>query len=765
MSYIKYQPITIGTECKPVALLEIGSKAHKKPLGDGIFQLYDGDCFCLDFGKFSVGGNLKFTVKNYSGAPRLRFSYFDRKEDFSKSEVRQYGDFRRGSCTYLGIELPVMPANPNRFENFDVVRTGDYFYPLIQGQQRFVSVECFGGSVLLSSLSILYSGYDGKLIGTFTSSQEKLDRLFLASANTINLATVKAHAVEKLQNVLAVRKLTKGTKLHKINHTPESEYTIDCVSETYRSDGETERFGIAFALHGENGYAYIIEKDKFSFVEFIGQQEKILSETPFSFQYNHLYHVTLSVTKSGCVIQLDGTIFDQRTGNFEGQVGIYTDVGSRTILWKYDLQARGIILSAVNNPELIDCERTDWYLSDGAKRDRLPWSGDLYWAFDSGWYAFGHNMKAYETLKILARNQNPEGFIFATCYPENELPPETKDYGYYQSDMFSAWFVVSALHYYQLSGDERVLEFYPNITACLDYLCKYIDKSDGLFYQRYETSKGLWDHRLGDVGKNTYTNLVLWHALFLTADFADRHSRKSDALEFYNAANALKKAINTRLYSEKLGGFVKNEVLNELCDMANPYAMLSGFADKTQAKRIAEQAEKITHAYGKILILMIKGLFRYGYPEKAYDMLLHKTPMITNGEIYSYVDWFGMLDSDSLPETVYECMHNPPHDFGAGFNWGDLSHPDSGISGVLSGNLGGVLPLTPGFEDILLKPYLADLNHLEITIPTLHGNVVVQYVKSDEEMVIDVNKPTAVKIHTDFSNLKDVIIKYNERSY
>ena len=144
---------------------------------------------------------------------------------------------------------------------------------------------------------------------------------------------------------------------------------------------------------------------------------------------------------------------------------------------------------------------------------------------------------------------------------------------------------------------------------------------------------------------------------------------------------------------------------------------------RAQAKQIAAQAEKITHAYGKIAVLMIRGLYDYGYPEKAEEMLCGKLPLYLDGHFYSNVDWMSVVNNPDLPETVYECMHNPPCDFGDNLNWGDLSHPDSGICGVLSSRIAGVMPLKAGFTEVLVKPHLGNCRFVGCRVPTLYGNL------------------------------------------
>lgn len=124
-----------------------------------------------------------------------------------------------------------------------------------------------------------------------------------------------------------------------------------------------------------------------------------------------------------------------------------------------------------------------------------------------------------------------------------------------------------------------------------------------------------------------------------------------------------------------------------------------------QAKQIAAQAEKITHCYGKIIALMAKGLYEYGYKETAEKLLFGKHALLNpDGSLSAYVDWVSAIDNDDLPETVYECMHNPPIDFGAEKNWGDLSHPDSAISDIIATYIGGIRNIGTGFDKVLIKP-------------------------------------------------------------
>ena len=69
----------------------------------------------LDLGRSSPGGYPVFTVKSHKCQPILRISYSDWYPYLLNKDHRDTGDFLRGCCKYLVVELPVLPANPNRY--------------------------------------------------------------------------------------------------------------------------------------------------------------------------------------------------------------------------------------------------------------------------------------------------------------------------------------------------------------------------------------------------------------------------------------------------------------------------------------------------------------------------------------------------------------------------------------------------------------------------------------------------------------------------
>ena len=182
-----------------------------------VFENKGGNCagILLDLGECSVGGYPVFTVKSFRGTAKLRIAYSDRFRSIEKAQKgRIYGDFVRGCCKYLGVELPVLPANPGRYELYSIARTGEYVFPLIQGQERFVLLMLEGedAAVELEGFYIWYTSFSQPCVNEFDCDFTALKKLWYASANTLCIATLQSRQWDFLNGKLLLRALTKSNQ-------------------------------------------------------------------------------------------------------------------------------------------------------------------------------------------------------------------------------------------------------------------------------------------------------------------------------------------------------------------------------------------------------------------------------------------------------------------------------------------------------------------------------------------------------------------------
>ena len=147
----------------------------------------------IDFGPDGVGGYPAVEVVETSGGAVLHLAYG------CVPEFSPDGDFQRAtSARYLGqdIDLPILPANIDRFVDFRIVGTGSYEALLQQGLVRYVRVrlDTPGAAVRIAGVRFNNRGTHATepAVGSFSCSNPGLESLWRASVRTCQLAAIPA---------------------------------------------------------------------------------------------------------------------------------------------------------------------------------------------------------------------------------------------------------------------------------------------------------------------------------------------------------------------------------------------------------------------------------------------------------------------------------------------------------------------------------------------------------------------------------------------
>ncbi len=733
---------------------------------------YDGDIapkIILDLGEASTGGYPVFKVKSFGGAPVLRLAYSDWYDYIVDAQYGEIGDFRRGCCKYLGVELPVLPGDPNRFNLFTISHSGLYLSPLIQGQQRWlmIKLETPGSFVELEYVYIHYTSNMAAHDGFFECSDKALTKLWYASTWTCQIATLEnSQSWDTLCGTLLLRALTKGNDagIYK-DGTTLTDYTVafdgaiaynphmgSGIGLLLRAKDITGGYAVFFNLDG-TVQAY---KRKNSVYTLLAQ-----ASVDFKVLDNYFYAIEATAQGSNFTVKIDGkTVLTFTDAEYAaGTFGFcqttekwalaknLTVTDSRGILWQDDF-CHGL--------DAYEFTRSAPFVSDGAKRDRLPWIGDLDWAGRNIYYAFKDFAAMPEAMRMFAFHQTPEGYIWGTCYPENTKKPAIGEYGYYESDIFSAWIIPTLADYLLFTGDTAFAEeIYPNIKADADYLWRFVE-ADGLFNQRYATSKGLWDHVLNDIGKFTYNNLIVSDGFSEAAFIAEKLGKKDDAAEFIRRRDIMHRAIKKAFWNEEKGWLTKSLTDRDMCEMANSLALsIAFFESRTDAKRALDALLDRTPGHGKITALMIRGAYMYDFDEEAIrtliqpgyryvenkdDFIVYDALENPNFDFASHrmhpANWLKALNDWRGPHTTWECMTYPPQKDSHGGAWGDRSHPDTAVAHILSGYTLGVLPEEIGFQSFTVKPHTSGLSYAKGIVPTVCGDIEFQWEKHDDNMTV-----------------------------
>jgi alpha-L-rhamnosidase len=676
----------------------------------------------LDFGKSSVGGYTVFRVRSREGAPTLRLAY-----SCFRGACGERGGFERGSCTYLGVELPVLPANPGRFELYTIPRTGEFIAPLLQGQSRWVRVQLDseGTEVELESLCIAnHQTHDlSPQAGFFLSDDPRINTAWYASTWTLQLASFPNHnAWTAIHGWLIPRKLEQAGETGLCRVGAEwGDYSVEFDLEIRANPYTTSGAGWAVrAQDPDNGYFGFIDLDGvFSLTRCQDGEHTVLSRTRLDVPVvdGQRCRVRVEVVGDRITTSLDGVVLDEtRDRAFShGRIGFRQPKEAWALFSALRVRGRdGETLFEDDFREGLD----RW---EFAKRDRLVWSGDLDWAGRNVYYAFRDASYMADSIRMLAFNQTPEGYVHASPYPENAVPPVSGDYGPFPSDEFSAWLVPVAWDYYLYTGDRPLLaEVYPAVVHDLDYLLSYV-ADDGLFHQRLETSKHAENLELGDTGARTYMNILLHDSLIKGAFLARELGREQDAVRFEDRAHDLRRAINDLLWDGESGFFRLSKAEARLGQAAGALALAVGFATSEQAERMVPQLGYMGH--GKFQSLMVRGKLRYGYAEAALaDFFAH--------------NWARISEQTDVPWTVTECMHFPQG------GWGDESHPDTAVAHLFTGFVLGVQPTGPGYRTYEIAPQpVSCLGWTRGVVPTPRGDIRAGWSLDHGVFALDLKLP------------------------
>lgn len=690
----------------------------------------------LDFGKGSVGGYAVFTVTAKSGLPVVRLAYACHPDGLSET-----GCFtRETSARYLGKEfdLPVLPGNVNRHETYTIPRTGRFIAPLLQGQARYVRVQLDtpGTSVDIDAVALVNSEvYDrAPNDGAFLCSDERLNQLWAISTWTLQIASFPNHdAWKTVDGWLLPRKLEMAGDVGLSKAGAEwGDVTVETAFELRATPHHVSAAGVAFRARDARN-AYLAEVALDGTCRLLARKDgkdTVLSERRLAAPLTDGLRYTLKIEARGpdLTARLDGAVVGAaRDASFAtGRVGFYTPKEKWPLFDAVRVTdgAGRLLLADDFSGDLSTWEfaRTLSFVADGAKRDRLVWSGDLYFAQRSAYCASAKPTYLRDSLKMLAFNQTPDGYVHASPYPERSTPPPAGDYGPFPSDEFAAWLVPVAWEHLLYTGDAETLrEIWPAIQRLLTYLESHMG-ANGLFAQRAETSKHAGNLNPGDVRTRAYMNILLWGVFDGAARIARELDLSAEAEAAQKRAESIKRAVFANLWDEQNGHFREALETPKFGPEANALALSLGLVSQAQARRIAPQFRKIGH--GKFQSLASRGKFEYGFAQTGLKTLFDH-------------NWLKLLDPAWKGAwTTTECMGMMTR------GWGDESHPDTAVAGHFTAYLLGVEPVKPGFARFTVKPQpVREVRWAKGAVPTPHGAIRTSWELADAAFTLSLSVP------------------------
>ncbi len=386
--------------------------------------------------------------------------------------------------------------------------------------------------------------------------------------------------------------------------------------------------------------------------------------------------------------------------------------------------------------------RTLPYVADGAKRDRLVWSGDLWFAERSCFYGFAPSAPYMKgSVEMLAANQTPEGYVQASPWPD-QAEPKAGEWGPFGSDEFACWLVPVAWDYYLHTADAATAKgIYPVIRKLMAYLAHYQNPATGIFEQRKETCK----HAAGLVFGGTslhhrsYMNIVLWQTYRDAASFARAFGEMADVAAWTAAADLLAHSIRSAFWDDENGYFRLSAEDGAFGQEANALALANGFATVDEAAAIMPRLERIGH--GKFQQLVARGKCEYGAVDSGVAAIdAHNWRRIFDA------GWQGT-------QLTSECMGLIRN------GWGDEAHPDTALAGMLTNYILGIRPVKPGFALFALRvPSTRRITWASGEVPTPHGGISASWQRKGKGTEVYVNVPAGTKCRLEVPGHAPVVL-------
>ena len=547
----------------------------------------------VDYGQ-DVGGIPYFVVQSESGTPLLHSAY---------SEGLQY----------LGPQGDQTPPNsptgdPNRFDDLIVDSSGTLTTGTIQGGERYERISLTSpGRVTLTSIGIRFSAVRATANdyrGWFDSSSPELDRIWYDGAYTTQLDelppdaapsawTIEAGALHAVMGTVGI--LRQGVAWTDYTMSFDTRVVDNQAGWLVRASSTSS--GYLFVLHhvaSGTGTSNSLIEIALGPTEFATIGEVVL---PRSFDAAAWHHVTTRVSGNTITTSLDG----RHVASFDtdalpagssvygtGSVG-FAELGSSAVFRDLDVTSpTGTTLyanslsdrSALSDFSGSDNVTTDPLpvIMDGAKRDRVVWSGDLGVEAPNVFYTTAAADYVRASLQLLGSYQVADGETGTNVDPTAPLAifPQS---GSTYSTSYSMDEVDNIATYYLYTGDLAFVRAeWPVITRELAYNASQVD-GRGLLVTNSEDGQD-WDYYNGShAGAVTSYNDIYFETLTDAALMADALGQPDQAASYRQEAVSLRTAINRNLFDPSTGLYeLSDQQPAAVAQDGNSLAVLFGVA-------------------------------------------------------------------------------------------------------------------------------------------------------------------------------------------
>jgi hypothetical protein len=355
-------------------------------------------------------------------------------------------------------------------------------------------------------------------------------------------------------------------------------------------------------------------------------------------------------------------------------------------------------------------------LTDGAKRDRTVWPGDLGVALPTAYASLNDTTSSRNALEALYGLQRADDGMLPYAGPEIGRLNSTE--GTYISDTYHLWTLVGTGLYHRYTDDTAwVRSIWPKYTKAMDYSLRKVDGT-GLLNA---TGQYDWGRPL-DSGHKITANALLYEALTTGAKLADAQGDTPHADTWRQQAASVKAAANAKLWNPATGLYRDTPETGLHPQDGNSMAVWFGLTD-SPAKN-ASIARTLTANWTDIGAVTpefsgaLIGTFTGSMELTAHLMANNDTDALA----LMRREWGFMLNSPSGTNSTFWESFN--YDGTPYYNSSYMSAAHGWATGPTNALTFFVLGLNPGDATHYdFVPHLGDLSHVEGNITTPKGAV------------------------------------------
>lgn len=343
-------------------------------------------------------------------------------------------------------------------------------------------------------------------------------------------------------------------------------------------------------------------------------------------------------------------------------------------------------------------------VSDGAKRDRNVWSGDLGISVPTAYVSTNDMVSTRNALTTLYNVQNKN---------TGELPYAGPPLNFPHSDTYHLWTLVATAMYYDYTGDRGWLDgVWPDYQKAVAYSIAKIG-ANGLMTVDQPAD---WA-RAFQGGQNIAANVLLFRVLVTGAQLATVKGETALSQQWTARANAVRDGANNNMWDPQRGLYRDNPTSGLYPQDGNSLAVWFGMANTADAPRISQGLTANWNAFGSTT------------PEKpgkigtfpgSMEVLAHFTANNDQtGLDLVRREWGYMLNSPiGTASTIWEGF-NADGTFDYGGNYMSLAHGwATGPTSALTNFVLGLAPTDPAGA-YRFVPHPGDLANAEgrLTLP------------------------------------------------